>query len=140
MAINLLYIADKLVSLDAAGCYVLVNVRVDPSDSGQVSAVNTLLRMTSSVYNGVIVRYYCYADPIWIHSKNFSIEGKYYGTADRKIVWTGSLNWTGGSLRGADEVMLQLENSTVFDAYKAQYNAVAAAATHKSANGDGLAC
>jgi hypothetical protein len=140
MAINLQYIADKLVALDAAGCYVLVNVRVDPGDSGQVSAVGRLLARTSSVYNGVVVRYYCTADPIWIHSKNFSIEGKYYGRADRRIVWTGSLNWTGGSLRGDDEVMLQLENSSVFEAYKAQYKAAAAAATHQPANGDSLTC
>ncbi|GAA2359587.1 phospholipase D-like domain-containing protein [Dactylosporangium salmoneum] len=140
MAINLQYLAEKLVALDAAGCYVLVNVRVDATDSAEVSAVNALLKKTSSVYNGVVVRYYCESDPIWIHSKNFSIEGKYYDKPDRKIVWTGSLNWKGGSLRGSDEVMLQLENSTVFDAYKAQYKSVAAAATHQPANGDSVAC
>jgi hypothetical protein len=140
MAIELQYLADKLVAMDAAGCYVLVNVRLDPSRPAQITALNTLLAKTSSVYNGVIVRYYCLADPIWIHSKNFSIEGKYYDKPDRRIVWTGSLNWTGGSLRGSDEVMLQLENGPVFDAYKAQYNQVAAAATHKPINGSVIAC
>jgi hypothetical protein len=140
MALNLQYLADKLVAMDAAGCYVEMNVRVDPGDSAQVAAVNTLLKKTSSVYNGVVVQYYCLADPIWIHSKNFEIEGKYYGKADRKIVWTGSLNWTGGSLRGSDEVMLQLEDNSVFDGYKSQYWAVAAAATHKPVNGDAVHC
>lgn len=140
MALNLQYLADKLVSMDAAGCYVEINLRIDPSDSGQISAVNTLLAKTSSVYNGVVVRYYCVADPVWIHSKNFEIEGDYYGKPDRKIAWTGSLNWTGGSLRGDDEVMLQEENDSVFDTYKSQFGAVAAATTHQPANGDSETC
>jgi hypothetical protein len=140
MAIDLAYLADKLVAMDAAGCYVEVNLRVEPDKSAQVAAANTLLKKTSSGYNGVVVRYYCYADPIWIHSKNFQIEGKYYAKPDRKIIWTGSLNWTGGSLRGDDEVMLQMENGTVFDGYKGQFGAVAAAATHKPANGATVAC
>jgi hypothetical protein len=140
MAINLAYLAEKLVEKDAQGCYVLVNVRVDPADANQMNALRILLRATSSVYNGVVVRYYCMADPVWIHSKNWSIEGKYYGRGDRKIAWTGSLNWTGGSLRGSDEIMLQMETNPVFDALKAQFNATAAAITHKPANGAAVAC
>ncbi|GIE92011.1 Phosphatidylserine/phosphatidylglycerophosphate/cardiolipin synthase [Actinoplanes regularis] len=134
------YIADKLVALDKAGCYVLVNLRYDPDNTYQTTALKSLLAKTTDKYNGVIVRYYCDSDPIWIHSKNFSIEGKYYGKGDRKIVWTGSLNWKGGSLRGSDEVMLQMENPEVHAAYAQQYNAVAAAATHKPANGAAPAC
>jgi phosphatidylserine/phosphatidylglycerophosphate/cardiolipin synthase-like enzyme len=134
------YIADKLVDLDAAGCYVVVNLRYDPSNAGQDAALRKLLQRTSSVYNGVLVRYYCVSDPIWIHSKNFTIEGKYYGKGDRKIVWTGSLNWKGGSLRGSDEVMLQLEDPTVQAAYADQYRSVAAAAPHQPANGDVPTC
>src|SRR5581483_9395496 len=131
MTVSLQYLADKLVSMDAAGCYVEINLRVDPSDANEVSAVRTLLARTSSAYNGVVVRYYCMSDPVWIHSKNFEIEGQYYGKPDRKIVWTGSLNWSGTSLRGDDEVMLQEENAAVFATYKSQFAAVAAAATHK---------
>jgi hypothetical protein len=140
MAINLAYLAEKLVQKDAEGCYVQVNVRVNPDDANEMAALRILLRATSSVYNGVVVRYYCMADPVWIHSKNWSIEGKYYGKADRKIAWTGSLNWTGGSLRGDDEIMLQMENNAVFDSLKAQFNATAAATTHKPANGAAVTC
>lgn len=140
LALDLAYIADKLVEMDAAGCYVLVNVNFRPDKPAQKAALQKLLRATSSVYNGVVVRYYCDEDPVWIHSKNFSIEGKYYDKPDRKIVWSGSHNWTGASLRGDDETMLQLENGAVFDAYRDQYNRVAAGATHKPANGAGVAC
>ncbi|MFI5934312.1 phosphatidylserine/phosphatidylglycerophosphate/cardiolipin synthase family protein [Actinoplanes sp. NPDC051494] len=130
------YIADKLVALDAAGCYVVVNLRYDPANDGQGTALRKLLTKTSSVYNGVVVRYYCTDDPIWIHSKYFTVEGKYYGRGDRKIVWTGSLNWKGGSLRGSDETMLQLEDAVVHAAYVQQSRAEAAAATHQPANTD----
>jgi hypothetical protein len=140
MEIVLQYLADKLIALDAAGCYVKVNLQVDPDNATATAALNSMLKKTSSVYGGIIVNYYCSTDPIWIHSKNFSIEGKYYGKPDRKIAWTGSLNWSGASLRGDDEVMLQEENAAVFDTFRHQYDAVAAAATHKPANGAAAAC
>jgi hypothetical protein len=140
LVINLQYLADKLMALDAAGCYVKVNVQLDPTDTAATAVLNSMLKKTSSAYGGIIVRYYCSSDPIWIHSKNFSIEGQYYGKPDRRIAWTGSLNWTGGSLRGDDEVMLQEENAGVFDTYRHQYDAAAAAATHQPANGATVAC
>ena len=140
MVITLQYLADKLIALDAAGCYVKVNVRVDPADATAKAVLNSMLARTSSVYGGIIVNYYCMADPIWIHSKNFSIEGRYYDKPDRKIAWTGSLNWSGGSLRGDDEVMLQQENAGVFDTYRRQFDAVAAAATHHPVNGATVTC
>jgi len=140
MEITLQYLADKLIALDAAGCYVKVNVRVDPTSSTAVSVLNSMLKKTSSVYGGIIVTYYCTTDPIWIHSKNFSIEGQYYDKPDRKISWTGSLNWSGASLRGDDELMLQEETAPIFDTYRHQFDAVAAAAPHKPVNGDTISC
>jgi PLD-like domain len=140
MEITLQYLADKLIALDAAGCYVKVNVRVDPDDATAKAVLASMLAKTSSVYGGIIVNYYCTADPVWIHSKNFSIEGTYYDKPDRKIAWTGSLNWSGPSLRGDDEIMLQEENVGVFDTYRQQFDAVAAAATHHPANGGTVTC
>jgi len=140
MEILLPYLADKLIALDAAGCYVKVNVMVDPANATGKAVLNSMLARTSSVYGGIIVNYYCNTEPIWIHSKNFSIEGKYYGKADRKIAWTGSLNWNGASLRGDDEIMLQQENAGVFDSYRHQWDEAAAAAPHRPANGATVAC
>jgi len=140
MEITLQYLADKLIALDAAGCHVKVNVRVDPDDATAKAVLNSMLAKTCSGYGGIIVNYYRTADPVWIHSKNFSIEGRYYDKPDRKIAWTGSLNWSGGSLRRDDEVMLQEENAAVFDTYRQQFDAVASAATRHPANGATVTC
>jgi hypothetical protein len=111
---GLMYLADKLVALDAAGCEVAVNLQVDPAKAVQVDVAEALLKRTAGRYGGVTVNYYCSADPIWIHSKNMVIDGKYYDVA--------------------------LEDDALADAYGGQWQSVAAAATHRAANGAGLAC
>ncbi|MFD9488697.1 phospholipase D-like domain-containing protein [Streptomyces sp. NPDC059991] len=99
-----------------------------------------LLRKTSSVHGGVITKYYCQADSTWIHDKYLLVEGNYYGSPDRKVLWTGSHNWSGNSLRQSDETMLQLEDVAVFDSYVANFNQLRAATTHQPANGAPATC
>ncbi len=139
------YLADKLVALDAAGCYVeVVENYVPDNDSANVSlaeeSLRTLLARTSSGYNGVVVRYYCDDDPVWTHSKYLLVEGKYYGVADRELVWTGSANWSTNSLRQSDETVLQLEDSAVFAQYLTDFRATRDNAVHQPANGAAIAC
>jgi phosphatidylserine/phosphatidylglycerophosphate/cardiolipin synthase-like enzyme len=139
------YLAAKLVELDAAGCYVEVVENYAPdNDSGSVSlaeeSLRDLLAGTNNAYNGVVVRYYCNADPVWTHSKYLLVEGKYYGVADRKIVWTGSANWSTNSLRQSDETVLQLEDSAVFAQYLTDFRATRDNAFHQPANGAAIAC
>ncbi|MFF7441158.1 phospholipase D-like domain-containing protein [Streptomyces sp. NPDC008122] len=62
----------------------------------------------------------------------------YYGVPDRKIVWTGSHNWSTNSLRQSDETMLQFEGPAIHDAYVADYNKLRASTTHRPANGDAV--
>jgi hypothetical protein len=139
------YLAEKLVDLDAAGCYVEVVQNYAPDgDPDKVSlaeeSLRDLLARTSSAYNGVVVRYYCDSDPVWTHSKYLLVEGKYYGEADRRIVWTGSANWSTNSLRQSDETVLQLEDSAVFAQYLADFRAARDNAAHQPANGAAIAC
>jgi hypothetical protein len=134
------YLAEKLVALDAAGCYVEVVENYDPGNASAKTALADLLKKTSSGYNGVVVRYYCAADPVWTHSKYLMVEGKYYGVPDREVVWTGSANWSTNSLRQSDETILQLEDSTVFAGYLANFRAARDAAVHQPANGAAIAC
>ncbi|NUR50468.1 MAG: hypothetical protein HOV71_20265 [Hamadaea sp.] len=134
------YLAKKLWDLDAAGCYVEVVETYHPGSDLEVSAMKKLLAAAGS-YHGPAVKYYCDTDSIWIHSKYFEIEGVYYDKPDRKIVWTGSHNWSTNSLRQADEAILQLEDSTVFDAYTANFRAIRDSATIRSvANGGSASC
>ncbi|WP_133900587.1 phospholipase D-like domain-containing protein [Actinophytocola oryzae] len=138
------YLATKLAELDAAGCYVEVVMNYAPDNDPGVSlaeeSLKDLLARTSSVYGGVVVRYYCEADAVWTHSKYVMVEGKYYGVADRKIVWTGSANFSTNSLRQSDETILQLEDSTVFGQYLTDFRAARDNAFHQPANGAAIAC
>ena len=64
------------------------------------------------------------------------VEGNYYGGQDREIVWTGSANFSYYSLRQSDETILQLEDPTIFAAYKANFDSARDGAPHQPANGD----
>ncbi|MFI1176097.1 phosphatidylserine/phosphatidylglycerophosphate/cardiolipin synthase family protein [Streptomyces melanogenes] len=134
------YLADRLAELDAQGCYVEVSETYNPDSALEKQSLETLLKKTSSVYGGVITKYYCQADSTWIHDKYLLVEGNYYNTPDRKVLWTGSHNWSGNSLRQSDETMLQLEDSAVFDSYVANFNQLRAATTHQPANGAAATC
>lgn len=118
------YIASKLWDLDNQGCYVEVVDRYDPSSNSEVASMANLLRKTSSSYGGPVVKYYCFNDSVWTHSKYLQVEGYYFGKADRKITWVGSHNLSYNSLRQSDESILQLEDSTVFDAFRANFRDV----------------
>ncbi len=106
-----------------------------------MESLKILLARTTSGYNGVLVRFYCEADSLWTHSKYLMIEGKYYGVADRKYLFTGSHNWSTNSLRQSDETVLQLaDDDAVFAAYLANFRAVRDSATHQPANGGSASC
>ena len=100
-----------------------------------------LLQKTSSSYSGPVVKYYCINDSVWTHSKYLQIEGNYFGKADRKITWVGSHNLSYNSLRQADETILQLEDGTVFDAFRTNFRNVRDAPDIRStANGGTANC
>lgn len=134
------YLAEKLVALDKAGCYVEVVVNFDPSDPNQTTALKDMLAATTSAYHGVLVRYYCSDDSVWTHSKYLMVEGDYYGEPDREIVWTGSANFSYNSLRQSDETILQLEDSAIFADYAANFASARDGATHQPANGGSATC
>ncbi|MFF4601801.1 phosphatidylserine/phosphatidylglycerophosphate/cardiolipin synthase family protein [Streptomyces sp. NPDC001339] len=140
-AISRPYLAQQLAQLDAQGCEVEVAQTYDPSSKLERESLENLLRPASGRYGGVRVGYYCKPTAsTWIHDKYLLIEGNYYNRPDRRIVWTGSHNWTGNSLRQSDETVLQLEDSAVFGAYARNFALTHAATTHQPANGDAIAC
>lgn len=134
------YLAQKLVDLDAQGCYVEVAETYDSANASQQTVMSTLLKKTSSAYNGVAVYYYCANNyttgsqqdhtNVWIHSKYLQVEGDYYGAPDRSITWTGSANFSTNSLRQSDETILQYEDASpaasdsVFAAYRSNFSAI----------------
>ncbi|HEX2419911.1 MAG TPA: phospholipase D-like domain-containing protein, partial [Micromonosporaceae bacterium] len=135
------YIASKLWALDNAGCYVEVVEQYNPGSSAEVTVMDELLAATSSGYHGPVVKYYCLNDSVWTHNKYLQVEGKYYGGPDRTITWVGSHNFSYNSLRQSDETLLQLEDSTVFDAFRTNFRTVRDAPGIRSvANGGTATC
>ncbi|MGW2840998.1 phospholipase D-like domain-containing protein [Streptomyces sp. NPDC001493] len=128
-------VADKLVAMKKAGCTVeLVYTETDSAASSADGATPGTWETLHSVSGFSPV---CYNDdhddnPATsnriIHSKYLLIDGKYDGTVKR-VMWTGSHNYTGPALRENDEALLKIDIASVHDAYLAEFNAVKAAAS-----------
>ncbi|MEO8878254.1 MAG: phospholipase D-like domain-containing protein [Polyangiaceae bacterium] len=112
-------IATSLVNLQNQGCDVRVNMREAGLDSDQ-SIITTLKN------GGVSVGLYPAEHGNDIHSKYLLIDSPYQTTSvsARKLVWTGSHNYTGGALKNNDETLLRIDDGAVFDAFMSNWNAV----------------
>ncbi|GAB2955089.1 hypothetical protein GCM10027280_49350 [Micromonospora polyrhachis] len=58
---------------------------------------------------------------VTVHSKYLVVKGNYNGTPGRTIVFTGSHNLTGPSLRNHDETFVKIEHPTVSADYRANF-------------------
>jgi phosphatidylserine/phosphatidylglycerophosphate/cardiolipin synthase-like enzyme len=64
-----------------------------------------------------------------LHSKYILIDAPYAGSSGhRRLVFTGSHNWTGPALHQNDETLLRIENDAVFDAFMTDWQHVRASA------------
>ncbi|MFF5976557.1 phospholipase D-like domain-containing protein [Streptomyces sp. NPDC012769] len=109
-------VASKLVALKNAGCSVIL------AHDGYPGSLGTAVE---SVISGKLTqRVQCYEDrgtgvaKAGLHSKYLLVEGTYDGVAGRKLVWTGSHNYTYPALRANDETLLKIDNPTLFQQYK----------------------
>ncbi|MFD5324567.1 phospholipase D-like domain-containing protein [Streptomyces sp. NPDC127092] len=112
-------VASKLVALKNAGCSVILAHDGAP---GSMSAG------VESVISGKLTqRVQCYEDrgtgvaKAGLHSKYLLVEGTYDGVAGRKLVWTGSHNYTYPALRANDETLLKIDNAALFGLYKTNH-------------------
>lgn len=56
-----------------------------------------------------------------VHHKYLLVDSQYIG-APRRLVWTGSHNYTGPALRGNDETLLRIDDPAVFEAFQANWD------------------
>ncbi len=59
-----------------------------------------------------------------IHSKYLLIEGGFEGRADSKVVFTGSHNFSCGSLRDNDETQLRVTRASLHDQFRANFTRI----------------
>ncbi|MFJ9811462.1 phospholipase D-like domain-containing protein [Streptomyces sp. NPDC101158] len=112
-------VASKLVALKNAGCSVTLAHDGYPGSMG--SGVESIIsgKLTQRVQ--------CYEDrgtgvaKAGLHSKYLLVEGTYDGVAGRKLVWTGSHNYTYPALRANDETLLKIDNAALYDQFKANH-------------------
>ena len=109
-------VAQKLVDLKNAGC--LVYLASDATTGGMTTAVTNIL------YGKLTQRVECDEAPNGrgVHSKYLLINGTYDGTPGRKLVFTGSHNYTWGALRANDETLLKIDNSSIYDQFKLNHD------------------
>ncbi len=116
-------VARSLAARRRAGCAVTV---VAGDDEIPVGAMVASTLATAGV---TLVRYPGRTNGWGLHSKYLLIDAPYSGSAaHRRLVFTGSHNWTGPSLDQNDETLLRVENDAVFEAFAADHARVRAAA------------
>jgi phosphatidylserine/phosphatidylglycerophosphate/cardiolipin synthase-like enzyme len=116
-------VAQALAARKAEGCDVRVVAGDDEIPLGS-SVASTLTAV------GVELTRYPARSGSWgLHSKYLLIDAKYAGsTAHRRLVFTGSHNWTGPALTINDETLLRVEDDGVFTGFLADWAHVRASA------------
>jgi phosphatidylserine/phosphatidylglycerophosphate/cardiolipin synthase-like enzyme len=116
-------VAQRLAARRRDGC----NVQVVVGDADIPLGDTVRSTLTDA---GVALTTYPERAGMWgLHSKYLLIDAPYAGsTTHRRLVFTGSHNWTGPALTIHDETLLRVENDGVFDAYLADWSRVRTAA------------
>lgn len=114
-------VAQALARRAREGCSVSVVI-----GNGEITpGANVLSTLRGA---GVVVTLYPTRTNNWgLHSKYLLIDAPYTGVR-RRLVFTGSHNWTGPSLDANDETLLKVEDGALFDSYLADWNHVRNAA------------
>ncbi len=116
-----MYITDRLLRLQKAGCIVSVIIG---APSREVAAV-----LRHAAWQGRIKLYDTRVDrngdgkiDLRVHSKYLLINGNYAGDTSAWQVYTGSQNWTNGALHRADEIMLGIKSRHAYATYMTNWN------------------
>ncbi|MEU9981979.1 phospholipase D-like domain-containing protein [Streptomyces sp. NPDC050856] len=130
MAANLFYrdhIATKMADMAKAGCSVILAADADPNGGGEGKP--SMGRTVEDILYGKLTqRVECWEAPpagrtgnIGLHSKYLLVNGTYDGVAGKRIVWTGSHNYSWQALRQNDETLLKIDNAALYEQYKANH-------------------
>jgi len=116
---NRIAVAKKLASMASKGCKVAVIYTRDQVSSGVRS---TLAKSKADVWDttqGTNADGYA---AYYTHNKYLLINGRYNGASGRKIVMTGSANYTANALYHNDESDMKLTSASAYAAYLGNFN------------------
>ncbi|MGA4958529.1 phospholipase D-like domain-containing protein [Streptomyces lavendulocolor] len=127
---NRTHVASKLVSMVDAGCSVTLAADADPDGGKPGSNQPSMHPDVEAIVSGKLTqRVECWENPpagrtakIGVHSKYLLVNGTYDGVAGKKIVWTGSHNYTWQALRNNDETLLKIDSPALYDVFKANHD------------------
>ena len=109
-------VAEQMRQMDQEGCQIRVVLRERP----QINSPG--IQIMGNLETGDIdVAIFPEEEAIQLHSKYMLIDGHYDGQGDRKVVWTGSHNFTISALRYNDETVLKVEDDEIFEAYRGDW-------------------
>ncbi|GGQ03346.1 phospholipase D-like domain-containing protein [Streptomyces roseolilacinus] len=111
-------VAAKLVELHRAGCAVHLARDGGPGSTGSAVAGVLAGRLTAQA---ACDEPRAGGAPVRLHSKYLLVEGTYNGQAGRRIVFTGSHNYTYPALRANDETLLKIDDAALYDRFKADH-------------------
>jgi phosphatidylserine/phosphatidylglycerophosphate/cardiolipin synthase-like enzyme len=103
------YLAEKVAELADEGCDVKV---IFGKGDGKVVR-NILARHDVPVSHGSV-------RGVKTHQKVMTVNGVFDGDTSAAMVWTGSHNWSNGSLR-RDETILKVDSEDAYEAYNANF-------------------
>jgi phosphatidylserine/phosphatidylglycerophosphate/cardiolipin synthase-like enzyme len=107
-------VAEKLVSMTSAGCKVILANDGGTSMSADVAKI-LAGKLTERVECAEVREG---KNPVGLHSKYVLVNGTYEGKSGRKLVFTGSHNYSYAALRANDETLLKLDNAALYDQFK----------------------
>jgi phosphatidylserine/phosphatidylglycerophosphate/cardiolipin synthase-like enzyme len=115
---NRLPIAKQLVTMASKGCKVSVIYTKDQvASSVQSTLANSKVDVRDTTHG---TNEDGYAEH-YTHDKYLLIDGRYDGVSGKKIVMTGSANYTANGLYHNDESNLKITSSAVYSAYLANF-------------------
>ncbi|WP_433547317.1 phospholipase D-like domain-containing protein [Streptomyces sp. CA-294286] len=109
-------VAAKLVAMKSAGCKVILANDGGTSMSDDVSGIVSG-KMTERVQCAENVG----DRKVGLHSKYVLVNGTYDGKAGRKLVFTGSHNYSYSALRANDETLLKIDDVALYDQFRANH-------------------
>jgi phosphatidylserine/phosphatidylglycerophosphate/cardiolipin synthase-like enzyme len=116
---NRIALAKQLSSMASKGCKVSVIYTKDQVSSGVRSTLaNSKVDVRDSTHGSDGAGYAEH----YTHNKYLLIDGRYGGVSGRRVVMTGSQNYTDNGLYHNDESDLKLISSTTYLAYLANFN------------------